>query len=350
MLKLISKITIDYSDGIIYFDTPEDLQAQLKNNAEKTPIVFDFVNEVEMDSSWENLTDTAKITIPRKLNFEGQPIAIGENALLKRGMSIKIEIGYDNDLKTVFTGFISRVNVAVPMVIECEDRMYLLKKNTLANKSYESVSLSTLLKYIIPSTIDYDLDGFEYTNLGKVRISNNATTAQVLTMLRKNYDIYSFFRNDILYVGVAYHQKLQKTKTFGFEQNIIDDKNLEWKDALDEPIKVKGTFIKSDNTKLEYTFPSTDTEGQQITFTMPGESQADLEAKVKRKYDSEQYTGYRGSFTTFGEPFTNHGDLVQFTGNKLPERNDGKYLVKSVKRTFGQGGYRQIIEPNIKIT
>ena len=326
MLKLISKITIN-----------ED-------------IVFDFVNEVETESSWENLTDTAKITIPRTLNYEGKPIAIGEDALFKRGMPVIIQLGYDETLKTVFTGYISRVNLSVPMTIECEDQMYLLKKNNLLNKSYSSVSLSTLLKYIIPSTVDYDLDGFEYENLGKVRISNNATTAMVLEMLRKNYNIYSFFRYNILYVGLAVHTSLQKTKTFGFEQNIIDDKNLEWKDALDSPIKVKGTFIKRDNTKIEYTYPSIDTEGQQITFTMPGESQSDLEAKVIRKYNSEQYTGYRGSFTTFGEPFTNHGDLVEFTGNQLPERNEGKYLVKSVKRTFGQGGYRQIIEPNIKIS
>ena len=55
-----------------------------------TEIVFDFVNEVEIETSYENLTDTAKITIPRKLNFDGKPIAVGVDSIFKRGDSVKI--------------------------------------------------------------------------------------------------------------------------------------------------------------------------------------------------------------------------------------------------------------------
>lgn len=320
MLKLSSKITINET------------------------LVFDFVNEIEIDSSYENLTDTCKIIIPKKINLNDKPLAIGANAVFKRGMKIKVEIGYDDTLKTAFTGYITKVNLTIPITLECEDSMYLLKKNTLANKSYSSVSLSTLLKYIIPASISYDLKGFEYENLGQIRISNSATSAQVLDMLRKNYNIYSWFRDDVLYIGVAYLVALQKKRTFGFEKNIIDDKSLEWRDSDDVKIKVKGVSVQKDNTKVEYTHPTTDAEGELSKLSVPGLSLSDLKKQVIRFYDSFQYTGYRGDFTTFGEPFVNHGDLINFTGEKLEERNEGNYLVRSVKRSFGQSGYRQSIE------
>lgn len=330
MLKLSSKITIGG-------ELPK-------------PIIFDFVNEIETDESYENLTDTAKITIPNNISFEGKPIAIGTEALFKRDMSIKIECGYDDTLKTVFEGFISHVHLSLPIVLECDDRMWLQKKHTLPNKSYSSVSLATLLKYIIPSSTNYTTNGFLFENLGKIRISNNATTAMVLDMLRKTYQVYSFFRSGKLYVGLPFQVSLQKLKTFGFEKNIIDDKSLEWMDSEEVKIKVKGVSVHSDNTKVEYYYPSKDTEGQQITLSISNINLEDLKGYVKRHYDSFQYSGYKGSFTTFGEPFVNHGDKIQFTGNKLPERNEGVYLVRSVKRSFGQNGYRQIIELANKIT
>lgn len=310
-------------------------------------IIFDFVNEIETNEGYENLTDTCKIIVPRNVSMEGKPLAIGNEALFKRGMAIKVECGYDGKLKTIFTGFISHVNLSIPVTLECEDRMWLLKKNALAAKSYSTVSLKTLLAYIMPSNVSYTTDGFSFENLGKVRINKGATTAMVLDMLRKNFQIYSFFRNDKLYVGLAFHESLQKTKTFGFESNVIDDKGLEWIDNDEVKIKVVGTSIQSDNTKRTYTYPVAYLNDPSIPatkYTCPNLGQADLEANVKRLYDSFQYDGYKGTFVTFGEPFVNHGDKIGFTGEKLPERNEGLYLVRSVKRNFGQSGYRQTPE------
>jgi hypothetical protein len=313
-------------------------------------IIFDFVNDIEIEESWENLTDTARVVVPRKLSFNGKPIAIGSEAIFKRGLSIKIEQGYDDNLKVVFDGFISKVHLSLPITLDCEDKMYLLKKNTLKNKSYSSVSLEALLKYIIPTEIQYTTNGFTFENLGQIRISNNATSAMVLDMLRKTYQIYSYFRDGKLYVGLAYQKSLQRNKAFGFEKNIIEDKGLEWENSEDVKIKVKGVSVQSDNTKREYAYPSIDAEGQQMTVSVPNVGQADLEKYVKRYYDSFQYSGYKGSFTTFGEPLVNHGDVIKFTGEKLTERNEGSYLVRSVKRSFSMNGYRQVIELANKLT
>lgn len=313
-------------------------------------IFLDFVNQVDIETSFENMTDTAKIVIPRKLSFKGKPLAVGNEALFKRGEKIKIELGYDANLKTVFQGYISRVHLSLPIVLECEDETYTLKKNILVNKTYESVSLTTLLKYIMPSTVEYTTNGFTFENLGKIRITNRATTAMVLDMLRKSYNIYTFYRDGVFYIGLPFQTSLQKQKTFDFEKNIIDDKNLEWEQKDDVPIKVYGVSVQSDNTKFEYWYPSKDTPGEQIKYSVAGISEADLKKAVIRHYDSFQFDGYKGSFLTFGEPLVNHGDVVKFNSEKLTERNEGVYLIKSVTRSFGMQGYRQTITPQKRLT
>lgn len=329
MLKLVSKITLN-----------EGLESQL---------IFNFVNEINIESSWENLTDTCKITIPRSISFKGESIVIGSDALIKRGDKIKVELGYDDVLKEAFRGYVSRVYSALPIVLECEDDMYLLKKNILTPISYETVSLATLLKHIIPPGVNYTTNGFTYTNLGKIKIGKFVNTAMILELIRKENKVYSYFRNGTLYVGLAYQTNLRNTRNFDFEKNIIEDKGLEWTTPEDAPIRVRGVSIQSNNDVREFTFPSPDADGDVETISIPNQGQLELEALVKRRYEALQYEGYRGSFLTFGEPFVNHGDAVRFTSAKLPERKQGEYLIRSVKRSFDQGGYRQQIEVANKI-
>ena len=79
------------------------------------------------------------------------------------------------------------------------------------------------------------------------------------------------------------------------------------------------------------------------------------EKKLKELAESElkkfKYTGYSGSFTTFGEPVVYHGDIITLKNPKMPERN-GKYLVRAVERTYDAEAakYRQKIYINEKIS
>jgi len=90
-------------------------------------IVFSFINSVEITSSSNNLTSTALITIPRKLTFEGKNIVAGLNTLIRRGDYVEIELGYFPNLRRVFIGYITEIDINSPMKIRCEDEMYLLK-------------------------------------------------------------------------------------------------------------------------------------------------------------------------------------------------------------------------------
>jgi hypothetical protein len=327
MLKLSSRITFN-----------EFLDSEL---------VYTFVNQVEISSSWANITDTCKIVIPKKITLEGKDIAIGDSPVFKRGDAVKVELGYDDNLKVVFRGYITKVILKMPITLECEDLMYELKKQTVPNLSYSSVGLTKFIKDINPN-LPYVIT--QEQALGKMRVSNSATVVQILDFLRKEYSIYSYVQNGTLYIGRPYWQESPKEHVFGFEENVITD-SLEYQNGEDVDIKVRAYGIRSsDNAIIEGYFPSKETEGEQHEIKIDNVgTESDYVAIAKRHYEANKFTGYRGTFTTFGAPLVNHGDVVHPKSNTIPERNGGKYLTKEVKRTFGMDGYRQVITLDRKV-
>ena len=107
--------------------------------------------------------------------------------------------------------------------------------------------------------------------------------------------------------------------------------------------------MNENNEVTEYTYG--DNDGSQRTFHLYWDSskaKPDVEKFGKEQLAKLKYTGYKGSFVTFGEPYVTHGDIVKLTSKKMPERN-GNYLVKSVKRSWGMEGSRQEIEIEAKV-
>lgn len=328
-----------------------------------TEIVFDFVNEVEIETSYENLTDTAKITIPRKLNFDGKPIAVGVDSIFKRGDSVKIELGYFPDLRTVFEGYVSKVNPKTPIVLECEDKMFILKNtNVTYPKKYSvittgkkgkklkrpkvisaNITLINLLDNIIPEDIEYKclLD----VNIGSFR-ANDVSVARVLDVLKSDYGFYSYFVNGILNVGLAADASDTQTIEYKFEEQIIDDTSLDYQREDDIRVRVKAVSLNSsDNSKIEVEVG--DDDGALKTYHTQNADEPALRKFAELSLKESKYEGFRGSFTTFGEPYVRHGDTAKLISDKFPEKN-GLYEVVSVKRIFGMDGYKQDIELGIK--
>lgn len=111
MLKCISKITI----------TPEG----------KESFSIDLINNVVVDTSYDKLTDTVVVSFPRNINYNGKNVFVGKDAIFKRKDKIKIELGYDPKYRTVFNGYITKVGASNPVVIHCEDEMFILKNTNI---------------------------------------------------------------------------------------------------------------------------------------------------------------------------------------------------------------------------
>lgn len=360
-----------------------------------------FVTEYHSESSWSNLTAKGKIIFPKnvwatdeggnKVNLGGG-IGGGSNNLpiiapygntspiLMRGDGIEIEAGYgyfdsNGNPKVVKNkipcNWVTKVYNKLPIEVEFEDNMYLLKQTQAPNKNWGSLTMEQIIAELIPlvnnqfgTNLTYDNSIGASTNLGNFR-TQNETIAEVLNRLQKDYKIESFFINDTLYSGlITYYPNNTNNHQFVFEKNIIEDKmNYTRLDDIKLGIKAYSVNVSGTQTRTKdgryktqkkrmeaFVGTSNANDGQVRTmFFWDVKSEDDLKQKATDALNRIYYEGYRGTFTTFGLPFVKQGDTVEISSTRLPERK-GKYFVKSVHYSGGFNiGLRQDIELDFRV-
>lgn len=300
-------------------------------------LVFDYVTEVEIKSSWKNLTDTAIIRLPRKLKLNNELI----QDVIKKGHQVTIMLGYRPDLFVEFTGYVSGIKTTIPVEIMCEDEMWKWKQVSIT-KSWTSVTLKELVTYLslqvgfkgAQVVLDADLGAF---------IIDNASAAKVLKELKSTYGIISYFRNGVLNVGFAYPTTYE-TVNYHFQKNVIDN-SLEYLTKDDAKIKVKAISISPDNVKTEVEMG--DEDGEQRTLHFYNLSAKELKARATAEMNKLKVDGYRGGIVSFGQPFAKHGDVANILDKLYPERA-GKYFIDEANLVFGVGGFRREIQIGVK--
>jgi hypothetical protein len=369
-------------------------------------LFFDFVNHWEFSNNWEDLSAQGKIIFPKniyvkdtatskKFSLFGKNKATGE--LFKKGDKIKIQSQYiywDENLNekktpmtTIVEGFISNVKIEIPITIEFEDNMYLLKKTPMVNKAYNgSQSIESILNDALQVTNSTFGTSFKcettsstlITWENSLIISENETIASFLSKLKKDAFIFTYFRGNTLRVGrTIYVDAEAKTKTFEFQNNIISS-DLSFK-RIDDLIlsavatnhiqeqvgTAKDGSVKTKNTRIEVLVTLQNdkvvsksikagdkpesTDGERRTFTfLEAKTENDLITLATEALKKYYYSGLKGKFTTFGTPYVQFGDQCKIINNKLPEQN-GTYKIKGVEYSGGIEGMRQIIELDYKV-
>lgn len=439
MLRLVSKITVIKNinsqpnrkdplgsilspvlsnDFTIPSDCSELLDAnvftQIYESGKDVALEFNWVNNVEIDSSFKTLTKTAKVTFPRNLRFNGLQLMKGSSPVFGRGDRIIIELGYEwlnpksntydviTSLKEQFRGYIVRVGIGTPLVLECEDQMFGLKQMRVkypdTNDKVGKITLKNLLKRIflldinhnprltpnqdifafgmaentatvkdansIPIIVSTDTAPFTYSTI------NEKSVAEVLNDLRKKLGIYNYFddfgnlRFELPFVNSGI---ITQFTPFYFEKQIIEEHNM--KLQIEDEMAVKVVFkSKISDKKIggerygndTYHLDSVtgkkvgngfvgDALGDTITINAPNDySQADCDKYAQQVLKANKYTGYaKGStFETFGEPTVYVGGAVDLNSTLYPEKG-GRFAVVGVRRIFGMRGYRQNIEVGI---
>jgi len=377
-------------------------------------LFFDFVNHWEFSNNWEDLSAQGKIVFPKNIYVRdtatnkryplfGKNIATGE--MFKKGDKVKIQSQYvyfDENLNekrtpltTIVEGFISNVKIEMPVTLEFEDNMYLLKKTPMINKAFNgSQSIESILNEALQVTnttfgtdfkcsVSSETTG-EWNN--SLIVAENETIGSFLAKLKKDHHIFTYFHSNTLRVGLTiYFDGEGNTKIFEFQNNIItsdlsfkrvDDivlsaiatnhvteDNGTTKDGKTKTkntrIEVLITFRPNPQTALGYDIvskaikqgekPETNTDGERRTFFfIKAKTESELTTlgiEVLKKY---YYTGLKGKFTTFGTPYVQFGDQCQIINKLLPEQN-GTYKIKGVEYSGGVEGMRQVIELDYKI-
>lgn len=218
-----------------------------------------------------------------------------------------------------------------------------MKETQTFNLSYPKLSISTLLKEIVPTSLKYHIEGD--IELGKASFKK-VTCSQILRYLSDKFSINAWVRGDTVYVGLNYFPSLlQKEHNFHFQRNIIGN-SLEFVRAEDIKFSVKATSFQPDNTKIEIEVGGN--EGTARTLHFYGVDKATLTERANKALTDFKFDGYQGAFTTFGSPNVRHGDIVNLTDEYFKERS-GRYIVKAVRTSFGQGGYRQELTLSEKV-
>lgn len=379
VLRLISKITITQVPNKEY-------------PSRDAVFILPFCNEVEINSTWENLTDICKITLPNKIYFTndkgvkvswfGSNIYGGKTSpIVLRGDKIKVELGYiypdykdpQSDVTetyTEFVGYITRVSNSVPIVLECEDEMYRLKQIQCPTKVWDgkTYDVGKILTEILKGSGVSVNNAGATLNVGNLR-TGSETVAQLLDSLQRDYRLESYFRinssgvPELRCSGLVYYPFDRKEHVFHFQKNIVsddlqyfrlDDQNLGIKAystfevEQDTGTRLDGSPIKR-KRRLSVTVPDGFTEGELRTvYFWDVRDEKTLKKLATERLNRFYYEGFQGSFVAFGLPSVKHGDAAVIVDATKPERN-GTYLIKKVVKTFGMNGYRQDIELDLRI-
>ncbi|WP_308003036.1 hypothetical protein [uncultured Chryseobacterium sp.] len=302
--------------------------------------MFNSVNNCSIVQDITSLTDTCELTLPKKIVWQG---LVNDNfkTPLKRGDKVTVELGYDDELKTRFTGFIKTVDAKTPVVIKCEDTMFLLKQKKVEPKAFKAALLKDVMKHILKDTnVEFKLVD-DTLKVGNYRISKS-TIADELQELKEKYMLNSYFRTidgkSVLYVGLIYPLDNREKYKFVYGKNIISE-NFEYQDK--EEIKAKVEAISFDNKHKKTTVELGDKDGDVIKIRIDGLSETELKKYAQESLDRYKQSGLKGSFETFGQPEVNTCDIVEIFPS---EEKHGVYLIKKNEISFGLNGYRQKIE------
>lgn len=331
-----------------------DCKITIADNTGREKMQITEIGEVQIVSGFRQLTETATFVLPRRVKIADKIQLLDDAGVFREGDKVEIEAGYNNQVESLFRGYIRRIGVSFPLQIECENEAYRLKKMTVKPKEFKAAKLNEVLAYVIPADISVKASEM---NLGRFLIAQTVTVAKVLENICSQYSAFAFFRGETLYVGVPFWSDYQKTIPFIYGENIVNADGLRYLKAGDVKIKIKAVSLTADNKKLEVEVG--DHDGALRTFHYNDiQDKADLKSTAKRILAELKYDGLKGTLEVFGVPVVRQGDAVDLDfsraeymeGLQENDRRNGKYLVERVVTKIGfSSGYRQIIDLGKKL-
>lgn len=295
-----------------------------------------MVEKVSIKRSVELLSDTAIITLPGTVFNK----AINIEDKIKVGDAVEIELGYNDDLKPEFKGYLKAIKTdGGSLTLELEDDIYLFRKS-VKDEEMKDASVKNILANICSQvggfsvSCDYD---FTYDKF----VINNATGYDVLKKIQDEASPNIYLKDKVLHVHPQYAEIFGEAR-FDFSRNIErDGTDLKYKSEDERKllVVVEGT----DETGATVSVEKGTTGGDKMTLKLPGvSSRSSLEQKAQSVLEQKVYTGYEGSFQSWLLPYVDAGYKVAITDPDYEIKN-GTYYVISVETTFSKdGGVRKI--------
>lgn len=307
-------------------------------------VTYRQVHEVRIENDFSQLTDEAFIELPRISNV------LADN--LKAGDAVKIQLAYEGVYEGIeFTGYVRQVSPKIPVVVECENAAYLMKRVNII-KAWKETTLKEVLTYLVDETnkagegdiITLNRDLVPDIDFETFRISN-VNAARAVQDIKDRYGLKAYFRDHQLYVGLAYIDRPGEVG-YNLGKNVIEDK-LTFRTADQVRLRVKATSILKDNKHIDVEVGDPDGELRSLTFYNITDK-ATLQTLAKEEIQKYRYDGFEGSLKTFLIPYATHGMTAKIFSPNYPQK-DGSYHIDKVTTSFGVNGARRDVTIGIKL-
>ena len=298
--------------------------------------VIDKITACEIERSTEELTDTCKLTLPKRMLWDHK-----EGIPLRRGDKVRVSLGYDGNLQLAFVGYIREIGFKTPVVLECEDEMYKLKTQPAVPKAYRSATIEQLLR---DQGITTPIRVLGEQSLGAYRVKAD-NVASLLGEL-KEQGIRSFFRYEsgeaVLYAGVVFDhaEGSASRQVISTGINLISDSQLKEQYADTLRIKVKAISIQPEGRKKQKKLKVEigDKDGELRTLHTYNKTEGELRKWAEQELQRLKRDGLTGSVTTFGGQLI---DKLDHIGIRIEGKRMGVYQAQKVVIKYGADGIRQ---------
>lgn len=312
----------------------------LKCNIKIGDYTFSSVNEVEVTKSVEELVDTAIIKLPTKFKIRSTGELKYIEEVIKPGDKVEITLAYEGKFeKMEFAGYVSKVSPKIPMEIQCEDAMWLLRRKNI-NKAFGKTTLKEVLNEVVAGTGVQLSEKVPQMQIDKF-IIQNANGAQVLQKLKEDFAISAYLDDEgKLYAGLEQMNNIGQIAIYDLNYNLVSN-DLEFKTEDEKKLKVRYTYIDKANKKKQVEVG--DQDGELRTFnTSVISDEAQLRKMAEAELKKNKYSGFEGSVKSFLIPFATRGMVAEIR-DKEHENRQGKYFIKKVVTSFGTSGARRTV-------
>jgi len=292
--------------------------------------------DVEVRKSANKLTDTATI----KMVGMSENKALEVESKIKRGDQVNIKLGYNTTLHQEFLGYVSSIATDNTITIECEDGMFLYRKE-VENKQYKKITVVDLITQVASQLTTMKVvagPGTDIVKYDKFTV-NNATAFDVFKKIQEETKLQIFVKGNELHVHLKFTYNEGKVN-YDFSKN-VEKSSLKFVKEEDKKVLVEVVGIKRNNEKT--TVIVGDKGGDKTTIHRYNVSDKSALQKIgEEELKKHRYTGYEGSITGWLFPYITYGYSAEIFDRDYPARK-GIYYTEAVKTRFNKsGGSRQI--------
>lgn len=300
-----------------------------------------LLESCEINCDVDNLADTATIVLPE--GVLNQVFNLEEN--IKRGSEVIIQLGYNDDLKTEFTGYVQRITNDGSLIIHCEDSLFLFRVS-VPDKEFKNVTLKQIAEYLVQNVDPSFTVNCDYGITYEKFTIHQATAFDVLKKLQDETkgNIYFENENKVLHIHPAYVE-VGKIVNYSYHVN-IENANLEYKQKEDK--KVEITIESTDSKGKVKSVTVGTTGGNKTTLKVGAMSEADMKKVAESALQKQMYDGYEGTFDGWLIPVVKPTDSAHVEDLDYPYKT-GSYYVKAVTTKFSSSGGVRTVKLGIRL-